>query len=232
MINFTVENFKTKVGTALLIGAITTLGACAASMPTILPPDQNYKVTVAETGVRMELYVRPQGLNLSARDRAAMQSFVALYGAKGNGGFYLNVPSNTAGAPGMRQAQAEIQNILVSSGLAGAPLQTGQYPVAPNAPAPLVLSFRRLGIMPIPCGVGGDLSRTSNNQAYANFGCAQQSNFAAMIGDPRQLIEPYTVTPPNGARRTDGFDKYVKGQDPASIQPSRQERTAKNAIGQ
>ncbi len=205
---------------------MTALSACAPTMHTMPSYEQVHKLTVAETVERMELYVRPQGLDLSARDRSAMQGFVNLYANEGDGGFYLNVPSNAAGAPGMRQAQAEIQNLLLRSGLNAAPLQSGQYQVPPNAPAPLVLSFRRLAMQPINCASGQDLTRTSNNQAYYNFGCAQQANFAAMIGDPRQLIEPYAAAPPNATRRTIGFDKYVQGEDTSSTQPGRQSVSA------
>lgn len=211
--------------------AAIALTGCAKTMHTLPSYNQNHKLTVAETVERMELYVRPQGLDLSARDRAAMRGFVNLYGNEGDGGFYLNVPSNAAGAPGMRQAQAEIQNLLLASGLSSAPLQTGQYRVAPNAPAPLVLSFRRLAMQPINCAVGENLLSTSNNQAYYNFGCAQQSNFAAMIDDPRQLIEPYARTAPNATRRTIGFDKYVEGTDPSSALPARQSVSPAEGVG-
>jgi len=211
--------------------AAAGLSACAPSMPAYQNYTQNHKLTVAETVERMELYVRPEGLDLSARDRSAMQGFVNLYGNEGDGGFYLNVPSNAAGAPGMRQAQAEIQNLLMRSGLNSAPIQSGQYQVPAGAPAPLVLSFRRLAMQPINCAMGDDLTRTTNNQAYYNFGCAQQANFAAMIDDPRQLIEPYAATPPNATRRTIGFDKYVEGEDPSSAMPQRQQVTSTGAAG-
>ena len=149
--------------------AALMLTACAPRMATLPTYDQNHKITVAETVERLELYVRPQGLNLSARDRSAMQGFVNLYGKHGDGGLYLNVPSNTAGAPGMRQAQAEIKNLLMRAGHSNAPIQMGRYNVAPNAGAPLVLSFRRLTIEPIDCEVGRDLTHTSNNQPYYSF---------------------------------------------------------------
>jgi len=211
------------ISLSLMLTAGLSLGACAPRMATMPSYEQNHKVVVAETVERMELYVRPAGLDLSARDRAAMQGFVTLYGNEGDGGFYLNIPSNAAGAPGMRQAQAEIQNLLMRSGLGHAPVQTGRYNVPPQAGAPLVLSFRRLATQPIPCGLGDNLTLTSNNQAYGNFGCAHQSNFAAMIADPRQLIQPYAVANPNAARRTIGFDKYVEGTDPSSELPARQQ---------
>lgn len=213
-------------GLGIAVIAVSVLSACAPSMQTLPSYEQVHKLTVAETVERMELYVRPQGMNLSARDRSAMQGFVNLYANQGDGGFYLNVPSNAAGAPGMRQAQAEIQNLLMRSGLSSAPIQSGQYNVPPNAPAPLVLSFRRLAMQPINCALDGNLARTANNQVYYNFGCAQQSNFAAMIGDPQQLIAPYARTAPNATRRTIGFDAYVEGEDPSSELPERQSVSA------
>ena len=220
---------KPKVNTlsvAILTVSAAMLSACAPSIPHIMPYDVQHPVQIAETVERLELYVRPDGMNLSARDRAAMKRFITQYGIDGDGSMFLNIPNTGVGAPGMRAAQAEIQNMMTQSGMANAPIQTGQYGAAPGVPAPLVLSFRRLAVVPQNCLLNDNLLRTTNNQPWGNFGCSTQANFARMIDDPRQLLEPYARGESLAQRREVAFEKYVDGTDPSSELPARQQVSA------
>jgi len=63
---------------------------------------------------------------------------------------------------------------------------------------------------------------TGSNNADYSYGCTQSANLAAMIQDPRQLIEPLPFDRPNIERRIDIYDKYIQGQDTSSEQPARQ----------
>lgn len=185
---------------ALSAGLMIGVTACSPYMKAGPNFDTKHKIQVAETVERMEIYIRPTGLNLSARDRAAMRQFIGLYGQEGDGAMFLNIPSNAAGSQGMSQAQREIQNLLMQAGLSGARVQTGQYNAHPNAAAPLVLSFRRLGVVPRDCGVTDDLIPSHNNQPHDNFGCAGMTNLGILASDPRQLLEPYPVDKRVGPR--------------------------------
>ncbi len=205
---------KSKGLTALaLIAVMGTLHACTPAIETIAPFDTRHKVPIAETFERMELYIRDEGTNLTARDRSAMRQFIGLYGQEGDGGIYLNVPSNAAGSNGMRQAQSEIQNLMRQAGLSGAPVQTGQYYVPAGAPAPLVMSFRRLAVVPMDCGVTQDVTRTYTNQTWPNFGCVAQANLGAMISDPRQLLENPQLDPRDNVRSNQAILDYQEGLD-------------------
>ena len=74
----------------------------------------------------------------------------------------------------------------------------------------------------------GDLSYAYTNQPYSNFGCFQSANLAAMIQDPRQLLQPYDMTVPDSQRRQTIYDKYIKGENPASDLPARQDITVED----
>lgn len=191
MASFVTSKFAKTVMVSAVI--LTGLSACNPYIKTVQPFDIQHKIHVAETVERLEVYIRPTGMNLSARDRGAMRQFISLYGQEGDGAMFLNIPSNSASSNGMRQAKAEIQNLLMEAGMAGAPVQSGQYSAAQGASAPLVLSFRRLAVVPEDCIQNQNITRTYNNQAYDNFGCAGLSNFAVLTGDPKQLLEPYPV---------------------------------------
>ena len=105
----------------------------------------------------------------------------------------------------------------------GTNLQSGQYAAAPGAPAPVIVSFRRLAVVPIDCQQGASLTHTSNNQPYGNFGCAQTANLAALIDNPRQLLAPYAWDNASSVRRLTVLDNYSNGQATATPRPAGQE---------
>ena len=204
----------------LMAAAVT---ACSTPTRSTGPGIFNNKVQVAESIERLELYTRPNGLELSARDQVAVNQFLQSYGRRGSGPLYINVPATAAGGLGARDAQALIRQNLSVMGLGRASVQTGQYQVAYNSPAPVVVSYRTLKTIPQDCRQLGDMTDTYTNQPTDNFGCFHTANLAAMIGDPRQLIEPYDMTIPDSQRRQTVYDKYIKGDNTASELPARQQ---------
>ena len=46
-----------------------------------------------------------------------------------------------------------------------------------------------------------------------------QHNLAAMVDEPSDFIEPRAETPPYTARRDQVFEKYRKGESPATVYP-------------
>lgn len=206
--------------------ALTLLAGCTGMSSNYGPTEYRNKITVAESVERMELYVQPNGLNLSARDQDAMGDFIAGYARYGEGPLYLNIPGASANGAGVRQARNMITNQLASMGLGQGALQTGQYESAPNTPAPVVVSYRRLNTVPMDCHQGASLTHTGDNQPYGGFGCSQTANLATLIDNPRQLLRPYDVTPVSAARRAVVLGKYVEGQNTATPRPTGQEISA------
>jgi pilus assembly protein CpaD len=59
----------------------------------------------------------------------------------------------------------------------------------------------------------------NENKDYYNFGCATQRNMAAMIDNPADLVQPRPETPAYTERRSEGFDKYRKGNATSTQYP-------------
>ena len=219
------RNIKVLISVGILSAVIT---GCQTPTPSTGPIAFNNKIQIAESIERLELYTRPTGLELSARDQVAVTQFLEAYSRQGEGPIYINTPSSSAHGLGAQQAQALIRQSLGRVGLAGAPVQTGQYQAAYGAPAPVVVSYRTLKTVPQDCRRMGDLSYTYTNQPDPSFGCFHSANLAAMIQDPRQLIQPYDMTVPDSQRRQTIYDKYIKGENPASEHPDRQDITVED----
>ena len=207
----------------VLMACVTAivLSACSTPMPHVPPMNLGNKVQVAESVERLELYGQPGGMSLSARDKQAVNMFLKNYAQSGDGPLYINMPSNRSS--GATQTHAMVNGMMRQMGMGSAAVQTGHYQSAPRGPAPVLLSYRRLATVPQDCRYMGDLSSTYNNQAHPGFGCAYSANLAAMISDPRQLLDPYPMTSPDMQRRSVVYEKYIEGENPASQQPARQE---------
>ncbi len=201
---------------ACALTALTGLSACAAPSQTFKPLQLRNAVQVAESVERLELYTRPDGLELSARDKLAVAQFLDGYARSGDGPLYVNRPANALSGLGTQQAEAVIRGLMTQGGLNSHAVQTGQYASRPGAPAPVVVSYRTLRAIPQDCRQMGSLSDTYSNQTHQNFGCFQSANLAAMVTDPRQLLEPYASGQPNAQRRQVIYDKYIQGETTAA----------------
>lgn len=76
-----------------------------------------------------------------------------------------------------------------------------------------------------------DLTKTSRNEQYANFGCAQQNNIAAMVANPKDLQRPRKQTPADATRRSKVFDNYRQGEATAAAEEERQKVLISNVGG-
>lgn len=76
-----------------------------------------------------------------------------------------------------------------------------------------------------------DLTHTAENDQYANFGCAQQNNIAAMVANPNDLVRPRKQGPADAARRSNVIDKYRQGEAMAATPEEKQKVEISNVGG-
>ncbi|MGI9354637.1 MAG: CpaD family pilus assembly protein [Rhizobiaceae bacterium] len=81
--------------------------------------------------------------------------------------------------------------------------------------APVRLSYQAVTAKVEKCGKWPkDLTEVSENKQYNNFGCAQQSNLAAIIANPSDLIAPRGMSDIDAERRNTVIDQYrQQGQE-------------------
>lgn len=212
--------------TACAITAVLGLSACAAPSQTFKPTHMRNAVQVAESIERLELYTRPNGMELSARDKLAVAQFLDGYARSGDGPLYVNRPANALSGLGTQQAESVVRGLMAQGGLNPAAVQTGQYATEPGVPGPVVVSYRTLRAIPQDCREMDSFTNTYSNQPHSTFGCFQSANLAAMVTDPRQLLEPYASGQPNAQRRQVIYDKYIQGETTAAkINPDQRVNT-------
>jgi pilus assembly protein CpaD len=80
--------------------------------------------------------------------------------------------------------------------------------------APIRLSYVAITAQTAPCGAWPeDLAlNTLENRNYYNFGCATQSNLAAQIANPTDLVGPRQMSPIDAEQRGQVIDSW-RGTD-------------------
>jgi pilus assembly protein CpaD len=192
------------------------------------PTDYRLRHPIAlREGTRaVELFIGSHRTDLTPVQRAEVASFGQGWHRHATGGVAIRVPTGTPNQQAARRAVPEIRSILVASGVpADGIVVTELPPFTPNQLVPVVLEYPKIVASAGPCGRWpNDLGPAAGldymtNDPYYNFGCSGQHNLAAMVDEPSDFIEPRAETPPYTPRRDQVFEKYRKGESPATVYP-------------
>jgi pilus assembly protein CpaD len=112
---------------------------------------------------------------------------------------------------------AKVAQLLEREGISPHRIKHSSY--KGGARAPVLMSFTRKFAVTSQCGDWSEnLSETSSNQNYKDFGCSGQHNLAAMVANPEDFEAPRTSTSASSDRRKEIFKKYISGDDTTAAQ--------------
>jgi pilus assembly protein CpaD len=218
------------------------LGACVAGRVVTGSTDtpdyrQRHPIVLTEGAHSLDVFVTSYAA-LDVRQREAVRSFAAEYRRTGQGAILAQVPAGTRNDAAAHVTMGRINEILGEAGLPAGSVAATVYPVAdPFIAAPIRLTFTRLtakvasacGTWPRDLGVS-DYRKGISNESYWNLGCAMQSNVAAQVADPVDLVRPRSEGRPDSIRRGKVIEAIREGKDPST--QYRQEGTKINqAVG-
>jgi pilus assembly protein CpaD len=217
-----------------LIGVSGTLGACTdinddVAVTARIPDDyrQRHPIAIQETDRSVVIFVGHARGDLTASQRADVVGLGRIWVSEGTGAIVADVPVDTPNARAAASSFREIQALLAASGVPPRGISVRHYhPDDPRTLPTIRLSYPKIAAVAGPCGLwpenlGPSIKNPSyfENKDYYNFGCAYQRNMAAMIDNPSDLVQPRSETPAYTIRRTEGFDKYRRGETSATVYP-------------
>lgn len=200
-----------------LIGLAAT--ACTS------PPLTNGPRQLVDTEAAFPITVEPQVATLVVKVDDGLQSlgrgedqrvraFVDQWKARGQGMLNAASPTGTPNQAAATAALGQIKKLLSAHGVDKGSVQYTSYkPAEGDNQAPITLSFVTYVANAAECGGNWseNLGFTPRNLPWPEFGCSTQHNFAAIVADPRDLIEPRTSDPADATRRSTVLDKYREG---------------------
>jgi pilus assembly protein CpaD len=213
-----------------LVGLAVVLGACTHTDEAVtasIPDDYRLRhpITIQEADRSVVIFVGHARGGLTASQRADVMELAQIWLREGTGAIVADVPVDTPNARAAADSFREIQALLSAAGVPPRGITVHQYhPEDPRQLATIRLNYPKISAVAGPCGVWpDDLGPSINNKGYYdnkpyyNFGCSYQRNMAAMIDNPSDLVQPRPETPAYTARRTEGFEKYRKGNSSTTI---------------
>lgn len=139
----------------------------------------------------------------TARDGAKLGRFFSSFIAVGHDPVIVTLNNSGLESKNIDARMKSLQLVASAAGLRSYEMEivvADNVETADKATAGASLSFRRYVVQRPPCQ---DWSKSNiadvSNTIHSNFGCATQSNFAAMVADPLDLVRMRKMPPPTGA---------------------------------
>ena len=215
-----------------LVGLAVVLGACTHTdeMTTASIPEDyrlRHPIAIQETERAVVIFVGHARGGLSATQRADVMGLAQIWLQEGTGAIIADMPVGTPNSHAAADSLHEIQALLSAAGVPSRGLVVRNYhPADLRQMATIRLNYPKISAVVGPCGLwpedlGPSIKDKSylENKSYYNFGCAYQRDMAAMIDNPSDLVQPRPETPAYTIRRTEGFEKYRKGNPTTTSYP-------------
>ncbi|NDW04748.1 pilus assembly protein CpaD [Jiella sp. 40Bstr34] len=207
----------------LALAALTLFAGCAnvhhvevGAVPDDYRTRHPIVVTQAETAIDIPVSSSESKLTLSSRGR--VEEFASRFRSDKVDSIRVLVPYGSTNERAAEMVSRDVVRVLQQHRIGRSQILVAPYSaVGDTGPTPVRLAYSTLVAQTGPCGRWPeDLSETSENKNYYNFGCASQQNLAAQIADPRDLLGPRGMDPSDAQRRTTVIDNYRNGKATAS----------------
>lgn len=192
-----------------LVGAGLT--ACEANMP-----DHDYSLqhpVKVETRTALLILEPAPGGRVKPVDLPAIKEFSRDFGNKAAGGIVIRIGATTAADPLAQAFASDIMQVLSSQGVPATAIQFS-YSTDPESAkyGRAVMEFPIYVALADECGTWKDrVEFTPLNENTYNYGCAMQRNIAAMVVNPRDLVDAAESTGRLAARADNVVGKYIVG---------------------
>ena len=207
--------------TIILAGGLTVaLAGCAKDINPFettgsVPDDYrvNHPIAIEEVVETLDVPVGLYTNRLNQTFKATVAGFAQKFMQSGSAVIAVVAPSGSPNQQVAAGIAVEIEDVLRQSGIAEGAIDYRVYQAGSDERnAPIRIAFSRIGAHAAPCGPWPDqVAVHDQNRHYFIFGCASQTNIAAIVQNPLDLLYPRGLTPADAARRADVLEKYRTG---------------------
>jgi pilus assembly protein CpaD len=211
------------------------LGACQHKEPDVYTASiadyrDRHPIRLIDGKRSIQVLVGSGRPGLTATQRAEVASLGGEWRQEGTGYVMIETPEGAVNSLAAKHTIREIRSLLQFAGVPSrATIVRGYRPPYRDDLGAIRVTYTKIQAVAGPCGqwpdnVGPGLVGKeryplleSENVPYWNFGCATQSNLAAAVATPEDLVQPRPEMPAFAARRQTVLEKYRQGQDPSTV---------------
>ena len=174
--------------------------------------DRRFPLQLSSSTKTQTLDLGATQTSLTRAQRAQLSGFVRGYLRSGRGPMDIVVAGRNKGDALALVRGAMVQQALLKEGMMRQELRVRIADVGGGSKGPVVLSFKAYRVNVRDCGdVSAAHTFNPRNRSYSNFGCAIQSNTAAMISNPGDLVSSRPEEATDSRRRGTFVNKYKSG---------------------
>ena len=193
--------------------AMLALGGCADRMKVGSIPDDyrtNHPIMISEQESAIDLPVGATDRGATRAQVQTLEGFLSNYDRHAAPQLTIMRPSGALNDVAASRAARDFARVAKANGVPASRISITTYAAgAPDASAPVRVSYLAVKAHTNECGLWPeDLVRTKDNTHYANFGCAYQSNIAAQISNPNDLLGPRKQTTIDAENRSVVIEDY------------------------
>lgn len=163
-----------------------------------------HPIVVSESEVSEDLIISRSMDRMSFRHENTATSFYSKFRQSGAKNLRVMLPAGSHNESAARKVAHDVIAHMKKLGLKRSQVTLSRYHASNHGDAATVrLSYSAITAdVASECGKWNeDLSETSENQNYGNYGCATQNNLAKMIANPADLLGPRGETEIDAGRR-------------------------------
>ncbi|MEM7299448.1 MAG: CpaD family pilus assembly lipoprotein [Pseudomonadota bacterium] len=178
-----------------------------------------HPIVISEQEETMDVPVASGSYDLPLATKSSITGFANEFRKSASGTIRVMIPSGSSNEGAAQKVATKIVRMLKKNGIPRRRIVTAPYFAGQNgAAAPIRLAYASIKANVKGCGQWpDDLTNSSENRQYHNFGCASQNNLAAIIANPSDLLGPRGTTSTDAGRRGTVLDKYRQGEDTATV---------------
>jgi pilus assembly protein CpaD len=198
---------------AIVAGLLASCGTRDNQATGAIPDDYRtrHPIVLAEAEHTIDIPVASGDTRLTQGTRDVIRGFAAAYRNASSGIVQIMLPRGSANSHAAQIVRKDIRRLLAQSGVPANRMIENAYEAgATGDAAPIRLSYVAITAQTGPCGEWPEdmTLNTLQNRNYHNFGCATQSNLAAQIANPTDLIGPRQMSPVDAAQRAEVIDAW------------------------
>ncbi len=208
-------------GLAMAAAAVLLTAGCQTNPTTQQLAKHDYRlrhpIVIAEQAETFDLPVSAETRRISRSMAHAVSGFAREARRSGARHVEILVPSGSGNEAAAHSVAGQVRHTLAKSGIPPQNIEIRAYPVDdPYAIAPIRLAYPKVKASVHACGRWTEsITSDADNSDHPDFGCASQTNLAAMIDDPVDLLRPRAMGPGDRLRRDSVHEKYRGGENPS-----------------
>lgn len=168
----------------------------------------NHPIVIGEKQENVDIAVAADGYRLTKGQRELVDGLLYRYDPSAKAPVVIMVPLGAANSAAAASMAIELSD-FIRTGVTG-DVSINHYSVPSGSiSAPVRVRYFNVRAMTNKCGRWpDDLTQTSENKHYANFGCSYQNNLAAQVANPNDLVGPRRPSEVDAEKRGVVIDDY------------------------